>query len=108
MEPDPNVAPAASAAGLDVPAPINLATATDAELYLYALTLDEDDPVVGLIAGSRDEALLIAEFAEHADEQIDPTELAPVLERSGRRLEVAIELIERRRRALTSPMTPAT
>jgi hypothetical protein len=56
---------------------------------------DEEDPALGVLLGARRELGLIASLAEitRPGADFDLTELVPVLEGIGRRLDVAIELI---------------
>jgi hypothetical protein len=67
---------------------------------IYGLTLDDEDPALGLLNGVRRELGLLASLAELAQPgaDFDFAELAPVLEGMGRRIEVALELMDRAKR----------
>jgi len=80
--------------------PETLRTASDADLMAYALALDDPDPAVGTLRAVRRELALIITLAEPTKRASDDefAELLPVLEISCRRLDVAIELLERRQR----------
>lgn len=85
-----------------------LPEASLAEVLLYGLTLDDDNPALGVLLAVRREIGVVAALAEngqyHAD--FDLGELAPVLEGIGRRLDVAIELFTRAQRTSIAA-TPA-
>ena len=73
-------------------------------VLLYGLTLDDEDPSLGVLLGARRELALIANLAEiaHPGMSFDIAELVPVLEGIVRRLDVSIELMTR---AKKRPMT---
>jgi hypothetical protein len=75
----------------------DLPDASIAELLLYGLMLDDDDPALGVLLGARRELGLVASLAEcsRPGAEFDLGEVSPVLESIGRRLEVAIELLTR-------------
>ena len=78
----------------------DLSEAPIADVLLYGLTLDDDDPALGVLLGVRREIGLMANLAEQCGQypDFDLGELAPVLESIGRRLDVAIELFSRAQR----------
>jgi len=84
----------------------NLRGAPLAEVLLYALTLDEDEPGLGVVLGARRELGLIAILAERSRPgmEFDLAEIVPVLENIGRRLDVAIELLSRQRQTWAAPV----
>lgn len=79
----------------------NMNEASLAAVLLYGLTLDDEDPAIGVLLGARRELGLIASLAEGVQPgmDFDLTEFVPVLEGIGRRLDVAIELMTRAHRA---------
>lgn len=85
-----------------------LSEAPRADVLLYGLTLEADDPAMGVLVGVRDEIVLMTSLAEqsHHHPDFDLTELVPVLGGIGRRLDVVIELLTRARRAV-EPKAPA-
>lgn len=72
-----------------------------AAVLLYGLTLDDEDPALGVLLGARRELGLIANLAEATRPGVDfdLTEIVPVLESISRRLDVAIELLARAQQA---------
>lgn len=89
--------------------PTNLSGARLAAVLLYGLTLDDEDPALGVLLGARRELRLIESLAEAAagpGVEFDVTEIAPVIESIGRRLDVAIELFTRAQEARTASDPP--
>lgn len=88
----------------------SLAEAPLAAVLLYGLTLDDDDPALGVLLGARRELGLLATLAESTPSGIDYNlaDFVPVLEGIGRRIEVAIELLTRAKRASTADEPQAT
>jgi hypothetical protein len=86
----------------------NLSEAPLAAVLLYALALDDEDPALGVLLGARRELGLIASLVEVIQSGIDFdfTALVPVLEGIGRRLDAAIELINRAKRAERASKPP--
>jgi len=85
---------------------VPLADLTNASLpavLLYGLTVDDEDPALGVLLGVRSELNLIASLVERTQPgtDFDFTEVAPVLEGLVRRLDVAIELMARAKRTRT-------
>lgn len=78
----------------------DLAEAPFAEVLLYGLTLGEDDPALGVLRAARNELSVVTNLLECTlpGADLDVSEMAPVLENIGRRLDVAIEMIHRARR----------
>ena len=74
-----------------------------AAVLLYGLTLEDDDPALGVLLGARRELGFIASLAENSRQDInsDLSEVAPILEAIGRRLDVAIELHTRGKKGRT-------
>jgi hypothetical protein len=81
-----------------------------AAVLLYGLTLDDDDPVLGVLLGARRELGLIVSLGEitKPGADFDLAELVPVLESIGRRLDVAIELLNRGKRTESASALPAS
>lgn len=81
----------------------NMDEASFPAVLLYGLTLDDEDPAMGVTLGVRRELGLIATLVETATPGIDfnLAEMAPVLETLGRRLEVATELMARAKQSET-------
>jgi hypothetical protein len=79
----------------------DLQEAAIVKVLLHGLTLDDDDPALGVLLGARRELGLMASLVEcsRPGTEFDLGELVPVLESIGRRLDVAIELLLRAQRA---------
>jgi hypothetical protein len=92
-----------------VKAATNLSEAFLAAVLLYGLTLDDDDPALGVLLGARRELGLITSLGEIAKPgaDFDLAELVPVLESIGRRLDVAIELLNRTKQPESASVPPA-
>jgi len=89
---------------------MELARASLPALLLYGLTLDDDDPGLGVLLGARGDLGLLVSLAQNGSPgvaEIDLADLAEGMERLGRRLDVAIELLTRGRRIWTSDKTQA-
>jgi hypothetical protein len=88
----------------------NLPTASLEAVLLYGLTFADDDPALGVLLGARCELGLIASLAESSlpGADFDLTEIVPVIEGIGRRIDVAIELMSRanRTRTTSEPLAP--
>jgi hypothetical protein len=78
----------------------DMTEASLAAVLLYGLTLDDEDPALGVLLGARRELGLIVNLAEgtHPGMDFELTDFVPVLESIGRRLDVAIELMTRAQR----------
>ena len=88
----------------------NLSESRLAVVLIHGLVLDdEEDPALGVLLGARRELGLIASLAEitKPGAEFDLTELVPVLEGIGRRLDVAIELLNRAKRAESASAPPS-
>lgn len=79
------------------------------DVLLWGLTLDEDNPALGVVIGVQQELALIANISAMSvgGPEVNVGEVAPVLERLARRLDVAIELFKRVERAAAVPSAPA-
>jgi hypothetical protein len=98
-EPDENVAPLH-----------DLSKATLSDLLLYGLTLDDDEPALGVLIAARSDLGLLVSLAQNCSTgviEIDCVDWAEGLERLGRRLDVTIELLTRARRPPSSDKTQA-
>jgi hypothetical protein len=81
---------------------LDLSKASPSDLMIYGLTLDDDYPDRGvLVAARRDLGLLVslAQSCPPGVVEIDIVDWAEGLERIARRMDVAIELLTRARRA---------
>jgi hypothetical protein len=90
--------------------PTNLSESSLAAVLLYGLTLDDEEPAMGVLLGARRELRLIESLAEAAagpGVEFDVDEIAPVIESIGRRLDVAIELFNRAKREESTSTPPA-
>jgi hypothetical protein len=67
-----------------------------AGIFLYGLTLDDEDPIEGIFRGIRRETALLAALVESRQLGVElDEELAPTLEGLVRRLDVGLELLRR-------------
>jgi hypothetical protein len=80
---------------------VDLTGASLTTLLLYGLTLDDEDPGLGVLLCVRSELGLITSLVEgiQPGSDFDFTEIAPVLESIGRRIDVGIELMVRAKQA---------
>jgi len=69
-------------------------------VLLYGLTLDDEDPGIGVLQGARRDLALIVSLGERGTPgvEVDLAALLLVLESVGRRIDVALELLERERK----------
>lgn len=75
----------------------DLSVATLEELLAYGLTDNASDPVKGLVEDARDALDFAAHMIERAGQPLDAdiSVVGPVLDQTRRRLDVALELMER-------------
>jgi hypothetical protein len=102
---DPTSSPTPTSSPRTVHA-LNLSTATDRELLVYALTLGDDDPILGALQSTRRDLGMLADLGERTASiagMLDLGELGAVLEGLGHRMDVAIELLRRRQDSLKGP-----
>lgn len=87
----------------------DLSKASLSDLLLYGLTLNGDDPDLGVLIAARSDLGLLVSVAQNCPPgvaEIDIGEWAEGLERIGRRLDVVIELMARARRPSPLDETP--
>lgn len=88
---------------IPVPSNADLAHASDAQLLAHALALDEDDVALGILSTANRELTTIATLCVRSQRgaELDVGELGSVLEAIARRVDVAIELLNRNTRGAT-------
>jgi hypothetical protein len=79
----------------------DLTTAEPAELLVYALSLDPDEPVLGAVTAVQQELKLISNLMIMAPPvmEVGGSELSATIEHLARRLDAACELMRRAQRA---------